>query len=116
LEQRDFVRVLRKVIFGLWALSTVLLGLQYASEAHGRRISPDDLSIITTLPPQSPFEQAPTDLTKGHPASQLVNAAESEFHNVLSRQSTSLAEAVQELHHRRNLINGMNSPSVTKLS
>jgi hypothetical protein len=91
------------VIFGLWALSTVLLGLQYASEAHGRRISPDDLSIITTLPPQSPFEQAPTDLTKGHPASQLVNAAESEFHNVLSRQSTSLAEAVQEYRRRHGI-------------
>jgi hypothetical protein len=103
LEHRDFVRVLRKVIFGVWVLSTVLLGLQYASEAHYRRISTEDLSIIPTTLPQSSFEQVPTDLTKGHPASQLINAAESEFQNVLVRQSTSLAEAVQEYRRRHGI-------------
>lgn len=40
------------------------------------------------------------DLTKGHPASQLIESAEKDFRDMLNRQSKSLSEAVAEYRRR----------------
>lgn len=56
---------------------------------------------MSIVPPKSPFESIPVDLTKGHPAAQLIEVAEAEFQRTLDQQSKSLAEAVKE-YRRRN--------------
>ncbi|CAA9958989.1 CAP10 domain containing protein [Pyrenophora teres f. maculata] len=57
-------------------------------------------------PPQSLLSPTPIDLSKGHPAAQLIAAAEADFQNILKRQSKSLGEAVQEYRRR----NGISPP------
>jgi hypothetical protein len=100
IEKRSYLRIVRRVIFGVSALSIGLLLFQNVSGVHHRRTSTNSLPVLPVLPPPSPFESAPIDLTKGHPAAQLVTAAESEFKGVLSRQSTSLTEAIHEYRRR----------------
>ncbi|KAI4920204.1 hypothetical protein J4E90_002345 [Alternaria incomplexa] len=46
------------------------------------------------------------NLTKGHPAAQLIDAAEADFQGTLNRQSKSLADAVREYRRR----NGISPP------
>lgn len=60
----------------------------------------DAPSKLPTTTPSSPFEPIPLDVSNGHPAAQLINAAETEFQNVMDRQSKSLAAAVQEYRRR----------------
>jgi hypothetical protein len=61
----------------------------------------DDIPEFDRYPPPAPLAPIHIDLTKGHPAAQLTEAAEREFQKLTTRQSTSLAEAVQE-YRRRN--------------
>ncbi|KAI4683864.1 uncharacterized protein J4E84_006704 [Alternaria hordeiaustralica] len=46
------------------------------------------------------------NMTKGHPAAQLIDAAEADFQGTLNRQSKSLADAVREYRRR----NGISPP------
>lgn len=85
---------------GVSALSIGLLLFQYASRARHHLNLTNNLPTLPILPPPSPFEPISIDLSKGHPATQLVSAAETDFQNVLDRQSTSLAEAVREYRRR----------------
>jgi hypothetical protein len=87
-------------MFGVSALSIGLLLFQHASRARHQLVSTNNLPTLPIIPPPSPFEPIPIDLSKGHPATQLVSAAETDFQNVLDRQSTSLAEAVREYRRR----------------
>ena len=81
-------------------LSTGLLLIQTVSRArHQQQLDPS--STFAVVPPPSPFEPVPIDLSQGHPAAQLIKAAETEFQTIWDRQSKSLAEAVQE-YRRRN--------------
>jgi hypothetical protein len=81
-------------------MSLGLLLFQYASGVQHRRNLANTPSVLPLPPPPSPFEPIPIDLSKGHPAAQLINTAETEFQSVLSRQSTSLAGAVSEYRRR----------------
>jgi hypothetical protein len=98
-EKRSSIRIVKRVVFGVSALSIGLLLFQHASGVHRQNL-PHTSQTFPIVAPPSPFEPLPLDLSKGHPASQLVNAAESSFHDVLGRQSTSLAGAVQEYRRR----------------
>ncbi|KAJ4362025.1 hypothetical protein N0V83_010966 [Neocucurbitaria cava] len=60
----------------------------------------DTSTLFPIVHPPSPFEPVPMDLSKGHPAAQLINAAEADFQSTLSRQSQSLADAVREYRRR----------------
>ncbi|KAI4665392.1 uncharacterized protein J4E78_002852 [Alternaria triticimaculans] len=44
------------------------------------------------------------DMTKGHPAAQLIDAAEADFQGTLNRQSKSLADAVREYRRRNGIL------------
>lgn len=90
----------KRLVFGVTALSIGLLLFRYASGIH-RQLSNGAVATLPILPPASPFGPIPLDLTKGHPATQLINAAETDFQKTLNRQSKSLAEAVGE-YRRRN--------------
>jgi hypothetical protein len=98
-EKRSSIRVVKRVVFGVSALSIGLLLFQYASGVHHQNL-PHAAQTFPVVAPPSPFEPLPLDLSKGHPASQLVNAAETSFQAVLNRQSKSLAGAVQEYRRR----------------
>lgn len=52
-------------------------------------------------PPDTPLAPIHLDLTKGHPAAQLTEEAERSFQKVVSRQSKTLGQAVEE-YRRRN--------------
>ncbi|KAF2275820.1 uncharacterized protein EI97DRAFT_378167 [Westerdykella ornata] len=56
--------------------------------------------------PEAPLGPLPLDLTKGHPAEQLIKAAEEKYQKLVSGQSKSLAEAVAEYRRR----NGISPP------
>jgi hypothetical protein len=51
----------------------------------------------------SPLGPIPLDMSKGHPAAQLIAAAEKEFQYTLNKQSKSLAEAVREYRRRHGI-------------
>lgn len=76
---------------------------QYASGARYRSYSPDTSTTLPVVHPASPFDLIPMDLSKGHPAAQLINAAETDFQNTLGRQSKSLADAVREYRRRHGI-------------
>jgi hypothetical protein len=44
------------------------------------------------------------DMSKGHPAAQLIEAAEKDFQNTLDKQSKSLSGAVQEYRRRHGIV------------
>ncbi|KAF1918958.1 hypothetical protein BDU57DRAFT_511748 [Ampelomyces quisqualis] len=100
LDTRSTARSFKRLVFGVSALSIGLLLFQYASGVQHRRNLASTTSPFPTASPPSHFQPVPLDLNNGHPATQLVNAAEIEFQNVLSRQSTSLASAVSEYRRR----------------
>ncbi|KAH9873108.1 hypothetical protein J1614_005505, partial [Plenodomus biglobosus] len=91
---------LRRLVFGVTALSLLLLVFQQTSSIT-RRYPTDIDSAIATSSPDTPLGPIPIDLSKGHPAAQLIKAAEADFQRTLDRQSKTLAAAVQE-YRRRN--------------
>jgi hypothetical protein len=91
----------RRMVFGITALSIILLLLRSVSGANYYRLSSNVSSHFNVLPPTTPFASVPVDLTHGHPAAQLIDAAETEFRITLNRQSKTLHDAVRE-YRRRN--------------
>ncbi|KAH7392038.1 hypothetical protein DE146DRAFT_757793 [Phaeosphaeria sp. MPI-PUGE-AT-0046c] len=103
LDTRSSARNFKRIVFGVSALSIGLLLFQYASRVHHPK-SPGTSPTLPIMPPPSPFKPIPLDLAKGHPAAQLVDKAEREFQNVVSRQSSSLGSAVQEYRRRYGIV------------
>ena len=81
-------------------LSIGFFVVKYASGTH-HQVFDDSSSAFLEKSPESPFDPIPVDLRKGHPAAQLINAAEAEFQATLNGQSKSLADAAKE-YRRRN--------------
>jgi hypothetical protein len=98
-DKRNAICIIRRIVFGISALSIGLVLFRYASRIQHDRHGNNSPAFLVA-PPPSPFEPVPIDLIAGHPASQLVSAAESEFENLVGRQSKSLANAVQEYRRR----------------
>lgn len=96
-DVRNSIR-LRRIVFGVTAISVVLLLLR---SGRGQHHKTSDIPPLDTLPPTAPLAPISLDLTKGHPADQLTREAEKEFADLTRRQSKTLAEAVQE-YRRRN--------------
>ncbi|KAH4927377.1 hypothetical protein HBI26_130190 [Parastagonospora nodorum] len=99
IDARSSTRTVKRVIFGVSAFLVGTLLFQYASGVQPQKLANASSSLPTTTP-ASPFEPIPLDLSNGHPAAQLINAAETDFQTVVDRQSKSLAAAVQEYRRR----------------
>ncbi|KAF2875547.1 hypothetical protein BDV95DRAFT_278068 [Massariosphaeria phaeospora] len=91
----------RRIFVGIAALSFGLLFLRYVSGAGMPIFTTHGPITFDVISPERPLAPTPIDLTKGHPAAQLINSAEKEFQDMVNRQSKSLGEAVQE-YRRRN--------------
>ncbi|KAF1832202.1 hypothetical protein BDW02DRAFT_530341 [Decorospora gaudefroyi] len=87
---------LRRFVFAVVALMVGSLLLGHFSVSRNHYDPPKDHA----LPADSPLAPLPVDLAKGHPAAQLIDAAEKEFQSTIARQSKSLAEAVREYRRR----------------
>lgn len=83
------------------ALGSLLFGHYRSSQTKpagsDRFVVPPDAASGASLDP------IPIDMSKGHPAAQLINAAEADFQKLLDRQSKSLAEAVSEYRRRHGI-------------
>lgn len=97
---------IRRIISGVTALSIGFFLFRFASGVQKHQSALDTSFAFAAVPPESPFDPVPVNLSKGHPAAQLISAAETEFQNVLTRQSKSLADAVREYRRR----NGISPP------
>lgn len=92
---------LRRLIFGVTAISIGLLLMRHASRTRHYTPTINDVPSFSSFSPETPHAPIPLDLAKGHPAAQLTSAAEKDFQNLVNRQSKSLSEAVEE-YRRRN--------------
>lgn len=90
---------LRRIVFGVTACLTGFLLLQHASKTPRSSLTSIS-SEFPTLPPATYLGPVPIDLTKGHPAEQLIASAERDFQSTLNRQSKSLAGAIREYRRR----------------
>ncbi|KAL5115402.1 hypothetical protein ACEQ8H_006702 [Pleosporales sp. CAS-2024a] len=99
LDARTSTRTAKRIAFVVSAFLVGTLLFQYASGIKRQKFS-DTQSSIHKNPSLSPYEPIPLDLSRGHPAAQLIKAAEAEFQQVLNRQSKSLSAAVQEYRRR----------------
>ncbi|KAI4960849.1 hypothetical protein J4E86_002475 [Alternaria arbusti] len=98
---------LRRFIFIVMALAvgSLLFG-RFTGPPTYQHITHGVLTDISLSPPGMPLAPVSVDLTKGHPAAQLIDAAEADFQGTLNRQSKSLADAVREYRRR----NGISPP------
>jgi hypothetical protein len=101
-EIRATLRTKRSVLF-VAIVSFGLLLLRYASSSQHVTLDSRSMSAFNVFAPDTPLAPIPVDITKGHPAQQLINSAEKEFETQLKKQSRSLDEAVRE-YRRRNAI------------
>jgi hypothetical protein len=62
------------------------------------------LASLYTSVPASPYGPVQIDMTKGHPAAQLIESAEKDFRDLLNRQSKTLGEAVLEYRRRNGIV------------
>ncbi|KAF2125925.1 glycosyltransferase family 90 protein [Dothidotthia symphoricarpi CBS 119687] len=92
----------RRMMVGITLLSTTLLLLRNASGMH-HEIPPRITSPFTVIPPATPLQPMSLNMSLGHPAAQLINAAEDKFERMLNRQSKSLADAVREYRRRHGV-------------
>lgn len=97
---RSSIRI-RRILFGVTAFSVCVLLVRHASGVQYYRLTPRAPSTFEVQPPSTPLGPIPIDLKRGHPAAQLINAAETEFQQLLNRQSKTLEQAVRE-YRRRN--------------
>lgn len=70
------------------------------STPQTKPVKPDGFLLPPEAASGTPLGPVPMDMTKGHPAAQLISAAEADFQRTLDRQSKSLAEAVSEYRRR----------------
>jgi hypothetical protein len=105
-DMRRFMR-LRRFIFVVVALAvgSLLLGRLNGSRDY-RLVADGVVTTVTLSPPEKPLDPVPIDMSKGHPAAQLIAAAEADFQGTLNRQSKSLSDAVREYRRR----NGISPP------
>ncbi|KAI4694455.1 hypothetical protein J4E81_006673 [Alternaria sp. BMP 2799] len=98
---------LRRFVFIVMALAvgSLLFG-RFTGPQTYRHITHSVLTDIPLSPPGMPLAPVSVDMTKGHPAAQLIGAAEADFQGTLNRQSKSLADAVREYRRR----NGISPP------
>ncbi|KAH9859798.1 hypothetical protein IAQ61_011580 [Plenodomus lingam] len=99
IEVRNSLR-LRRFVLGVTVLSLLLLIVQQNFTVTQRYPTDVDSNMAISLP-ETPLGPVRIDLSKGHPAAQLIKAAEADFQRTLDRQSKTLAAAVQE-YRRRN--------------
>lgn len=92
---------IRRVLFAVTAFSICVLLVRHASGAQYYKFTPKVPSIFEVQPSSKPLASVPINLDRGHPAAQLINAAETEFQHTLQRQSKSLDQAIRE-YRRRN--------------
>ncbi|KAF1925541.1 glycosyltransferase family 90 protein [Didymella exigua CBS 183.55] len=92
---------IRRILFGVTTFSVFVLLVRHASGAHHYRLTAEVPSIFEVQSSSTPLGSIPIDLKEGHPAEQLINAAETELQQLLKRQSKSLDQAVRE-YRRRN--------------
>ncbi|OSS50921.1 hypothetical protein B5807_04228 [Epicoccum nigrum] len=97
---RSSIRI-RRILFGITAFSVFVLLVRHASGAPYYNFTPKVPSVFEAASPATPLGAVPVNLDRGHPAAQLINAAETEFQQLLQRQSKSLDQAVHE-YRRRN--------------
>ncbi|KAF3006732.1 capsule-associated protein CAP1 [Curvularia kusanoi] len=97
---RSSIRI-RRILFAVTAFSVLVLLVRHSTGASYYTLTPKTASTFEALAPASPLSAVPVNLDRGHPAAQLTNAAETEFQEVLKRQSKTLDQAVHE-YRRRN--------------
>ncbi|KAL5416439.1 hypothetical protein PMIN04_008149 [Paraphaeosphaeria minitans] len=96
---------LRRGLLCVTALSVAFFFLQNTLTArHG--LPQGNLVPLHTSSPVSPYGPVQIDMTKGHPAAQLIESAEKDFRDLLNKQSKTLMEAVVEYRRR----NGISPP------
>lgn len=100
IDIRSSIRI-RRILFGITAFSVLVLLVRHASGAPYYNFTPKVPSTFEAASPVTPLGAVPVNLDRGHPAAQLINAAETEFQQLLQRQSKSLDQAVHE-YRRRN--------------
>ncbi|KZM24826.1 hypothetical protein ST47_g4049 [Ascochyta rabiei] len=105
IDIRTSIRI-RRILFGVTAFSISVLLVRHAAGAQYHKFSPKVPSTFKILPSATSLGSIPVDLAQGHPAAQLINAAETEFQHTLQRQSKSLDQAVREYRRR----NGISPP------
>lgn len=98
-DMRNSLRF-RRGLLGVTMLSVAFFLFHGKLRAH-YGLPQEPLTAVYASPPSSPYGPLQMDLTKGHPASQLIESAEKDFKDILERQSKTLAEAVAE-YRRRN--------------
>ncbi|CAI9636886.1 glycosyltransferase family 90 protein [Alternaria burnsii] len=93
---------LRRFVFVVLALAvgSLLLGRLNGPQTY-RPVADGVVTNIPFYPPEKPLGPMPIDTSKGHPAAQLIDAAEADFQSTLNRQSKSLTDAIRE-YRRRN--------------
>jgi hypothetical protein len=91
----------RRIILGVTTVSILFLLLRLATSGVNHYNLSPNASTFNISPSTEPLASVPVDLTRGHPAAQLIQAAETEFHQTLDRQSKTLGQAVRE-YRRRN--------------
>jgi hypothetical protein len=101
-DTRSSFRAIKRITLWVFAFLLATFVYQYAASVRREQMT-NAPSSLPNASPSSPFEPIPLDLKGGHPAAQLINAAETDFQEVLDRQSTSLAGAVQEYRHRHGI-------------
>ncbi|KAF2738714.1 hypothetical protein EJ04DRAFT_573562 [Polyplosphaeria fusca] len=92
-----------RIISGVTALSLCFLFMRYATSAeyYTMKMTNPESTPFDPVSQDTPYAPLPVDLSRGHPARQLIAAAEKEFQGILGRQSKSLDQAVLE-YRRRN--------------
>jgi hypothetical protein len=89
----------KRFFFIVTALTVGAFFISNSSPANNHRDPSNDFRVGAG----SPLGPIPLDMSKGHPAAQLIAAAEKEFQNTLNKQSKSLAEAVHEYRRRHGI-------------
>jgi len=103
MNMRNSIR-LRRLVFGVAALSIVISIIRHTSNTAPRYPTDVYYPTVPTAHVNTPLGPIPMDLSKGHPAAQLIKAAEAEFQRTLDRQSKSLADAVREYRRRNGIM------------
>ncbi|OAG06360.1 uncharacterized protein CC84DRAFT_1120220 [Paraphaeosphaeria sporulosa] len=99
IDMRNSVR-LRRALLCVTALSVAFFFLHDTLTAR-YGLPQGHLTPLHTSSPVSPYGPVQIDMTKGHPAAQLIESAEKDFRDLLRKQSKTLKEAVVE-YRRRN--------------